>query len=50
MKINNKLKYNPPALEDDVVLRVEIFQKNFCRTLKRSMFYGTIDIARSMTE
>jgi lipopolysaccharide transport system ATP-binding protein len=36
------------TLPDDVVLRVENLSKKFCRTLKRSMFYGTIDIARSM--
>ena len=35
-------------LGEDVVLRVEHLSKKFCRTLKRSMFYGTIDIARSM--
>ena len=35
-------------LHDDVVLRVEHLSKKFCRTLKRSMFYGTIDIMRSM--
>lgn len=36
------------ALPDDVVLRVENVSKKFCRALKRSMFYGTVDIARSM--
>ncbi len=47
-KINKtKIKTNQ-SLEDDVVLRVEHLSKKFCRTLKRSMYYGTIDIARSM--
>lgn len=36
------------GFNDDVVLRVEHLSKKFCRTLKRSMYYGTIDIARSM--
>lgn len=45
----NKTKNKPnQSLEDDVVLRVENLSKKFCRTLKRSMYYGTIDIARSM--
>lgn len=35
-------------MEDDVVLRVENLSKKFCRTLKRSIIYGTLDIARSM--
>ena len=47
-KINKtKIKTNQ-SLEDDVVLRVENLSKKFCRTIKRSMYYGTIDIARSM--
>jgi lipopolysaccharide transport system ATP-binding protein len=39
---------NDGVLPDDVVLRVENLSKKFCRTLKRSMFYGTMDISRSM--
>jgi lipopolysaccharide transport system ATP-binding protein len=39
---------NNDILPEDVVLRVENLSKKFCRTLKRSMFYGTIDIIRSM--
>lgn len=39
---------NDDVLPKDVVLRVENLSKKFCRTLKRSMFYGTLDIARSM--
>lgn len=39
---------NDDALPGDVVLRVENVSKKFCRALKRSLFYGTIDIARSM--
>lgn len=38
----------PICLNNDVVLRVENLSKKFCRTLKRSIFYGTVDIARSM--
>ena len=34
-------------MDMDVVLRVEGMGKKFCRTLKRSLFYGTIDIALS---
>lgn len=44
-KVKNKTNHD---LENDVVLRVENMSKKFCRTLKRSMYYGTIDIARSM--
>jgi len=35
-------------MNNEVVLKVEGLYKKFCRTLKRSMFYGTIDITRSM--
>lgn len=43
----NKPKINT-HLPPDVVLRVDNLSKKFCRTLKRSMYYGTLDIARSM--
>lgn len=36
------------STKDDIVLRVEHLSKKFCCNLKRSMFYGTIDIMRSM--
>jgi lipopolysaccharide transport system ATP-binding protein len=42
------MKKTDIVMSDDVVLRVENLSKKFCRTLKRSMYYGTIDIARSM--
>lgn len=42
------LSNNHTSLEGDVVLRVENLYKKFCRTLKRSMFYGAMDSARSM--
>ncbi len=32
----------------DTVIKVEGLSKKFCRSLKRSMFYGTIDVFRSM--
>ena len=32
----------------DAIIKVENLSKKFCRTLKRSMAYGTIDTARSM--
>lgn len=32
----------------DTIIKVENLSKKFCRTLKRSMYYGTIDTARSM--
>lgn len=35
-------------MENDTVLKVENLSKKFCRTLKRSLFYGTVDITRSM--
>lgn len=35
-------------MEKDVVIKVERLHKKFCRNLKRSMFYGTVDIMRSM--
>lgn len=35
-------------MDKDIVLRVEGLGKKFCRTLKRSLLYGTTDIARSM--
>lgn len=31
-----------------MVIKVEGLHKKFCRNLKRSMFYGTVDIVRSM--
>lgn len=31
---------------DDVLIKVENVSKKFCRSLKRSMFYGIEDIAR----
>jgi hypothetical protein len=36
----------PP--DSDVVLKVEGVYKKFCRHLKRSMWYGTVDAARDM--
>lgn len=35
-------------MHKDTVLKVENLSKKFCRTLKRSMYYGMIDTARSM--
>jgi len=35
-------------MQKDTVLKIEGLYKKFCRTLKRSMFYGSIDIAKSM--
>lgn len=32
----------------DVVLKVDGLYKKFCRNLKRSMYYGAVDIARDM--
>jgi lipopolysaccharide transport system ATP-binding protein len=37
---------SPPDRE--TVIEVEALSKKFCRSLKRSMLYGSIDIARSM--
>ncbi len=33
---------------NETVVKVENVSKKFCRNLKRSMFYGAIDVARSM--
>lgn len=35
-------------MEDNIVIKVENLHKKFCLNLKRSMFYGTVDIVRSM--
>jgi lipopolysaccharide transport system ATP-binding protein len=35
-------------MKDDPVIQAEGLYKKFCRNLKRSMYYGTIDIMRSM--
>jgi lipopolysaccharide transport system ATP-binding protein len=35
-------------MKDDVVIQTEGLYKKFCRNLKRSMYYGTVDIMRSM--
>jgi len=35
-------------MQDDVAIQAERLYKKFCRNLKRSMYYGTIDIGRSM--
>lgn len=35
-------------MDEDVMIKVEGLSKKFCRSLKRSMFYATIDIVRAM--
>lgn len=35
-------------MDKDVVIKVENLHKKFCRSLKRSMFYGSIDVAKNM--
>ncbi|MBN1585105.1 ABC transporter ATP-binding protein [Candidatus Uhrbacteria bacterium] len=35
-------------MDSDVVIKVEGLSKKFCRSLKRSLFYGSLDIARNM--
>ena len=35
-------------MDQSTVLTVESLSKKFCKTLRRSLFYGTIDIMRSM--
>jgi lipopolysaccharide transport system ATP-binding protein len=39
---------NDLNMDSDVVLKVEGLHKKFCRSLKRSMAYGSIDVARNM--
>ncbi len=35
-------------MDSDVVIKVEGLHKKFCRNLRRSMFYGSLDVARDM--
>lgn len=35
-------------MDKDTVIKVENLSKKFCRSLKRSMFYGTLDVAKNM--
>ena len=35
-------------MEKDVVIKVEGLHKKFCRNLRRSMFYGVLDVMRDM--
>jgi len=35
-------------MDKNVVIKVENLHKKFCRSLKRSMFYGSVDVARNM--
>jgi lipopolysaccharide transport system ATP-binding protein len=35
-------------MESDVVIKVDNLSKKFCRSIKRSMLYGSMDVARSM--
>jgi len=35
-------------MDKDTVIKVENLHKKFCRSLKRSMFYGSVDVARDM--
>ena len=35
-------------MDSDIVIKVEGLHKKFCRNLRRSMFYGTLDVARDM--
>lgn len=36
------------TLEHDLVMRVNGLRKKFCRSLRRSMYYGSVDAARAM--
>ena len=35
-------------MDKDTVIKVENLHKKFCRSLKRSMFYGSVDVAKNM--
>lgn len=35
-------------MDKDTVIKVENLSKKFCRSLKRSMFYGSLDVAKNM--
>jgi len=35
-------------MDKDTVIKVENLSKKFCRSIKRSMFYGSLDVAKNM--
>ena len=35
-------------MNTDTVIKVENLYKKFCRLLKRSMFYGSVDVTRNI--
>ena len=35
-------------MDEDIVIKVEGLHKKFCRNLRRSMLYGSLDVARDM--
>ena len=39
---------NSSILSDDTAIKVEGLHKKFCRTLKRSMYYGSVDLLKNM--
>lgn len=47
--MNNCAANNQPAGCSDVLVRVEDVSKKFCRSLKKSLWYGVKDIARELT-
>ena len=47
--VDNSLSHRPLTSDDDVVLSVQGVSKKFCRSLKRSLFYGMQDIAAELT-
>ena len=48
MIFKKKKQIQQSLFEESVVLKVEKLNKKFCISLKRSMYYGVIDIIRSM--
>jgi lipopolysaccharide transport system ATP-binding protein len=47
-EITEQRDMTPPAGNDDVLVRVEGVSKRFCRSLKKSLFYGVQDIASEL--
>jgi len=48
MTSNSSNTQTEPLLDDDIILSVEGVSKRFCRSLKRSLFYGVQDIASEL--
>ena len=43
-----RLRMTPPPSDDEVLVRVEGVSKKFCRSLKKSLWYGVCDIGAEL--